>query len=285
MALTPIFGFRSVDAQHCVSGAMLHIFRFHGSSVTEATIFGLGAGLGFAYWHHVGAAPLIGGRGNLRGHGEEELVVRAARRLGVSAERAVPGDDGTAERALLDTLAHGEPVMCMVDEGLLPYLDLPEGFHFGGHAIVIAGHDPVARTVLVSDRDAGFHEIPLDALADARASTGSWIPPERAWWRFDFDGMRAPHPDDVCASIHEVTGHMLDAPVCNLGVSGIAKAAREIGTWPTKLTPLQLRQACGAAAMCIDAGTGAGAFRHLYARLPRRGGPQLRGHRARRDQP
>ena len=44
-------GFRSFPTHHCVTGSMLHVYRFHHHEVSEDMLLGLGAGIGFFYWH------------------------------------------------------------------------------------------------------------------------------------------------------------------------------------------------------------------------------------------
>jgi hypothetical protein len=38
------------------------------------------------------------------------------------------------------------------DMGMLPWFDLPEGYHFGGHTFVVCGFDGM-QTVLASDME------------------------------------------------------------------------------------------------------------------------------------
>ena len=61
--------------------------------------------------------------------------------------------------------------MIHVDMGFLSYFDLPDGYHFGGHVIVVAGYDPETRQVLIADRDEELHPVSLEDLEKARGST------------------------------------------------------------------------------------------------------------------
>jgi len=49
MTVAPLPGFRSLETNHCVTGSMTHLYRYHGSSVSEEMLLGLGAGIGFFY--------------------------------------------------------------------------------------------------------------------------------------------------------------------------------------------------------------------------------------------
>jgi hypothetical protein len=79
-------GFRTFKTDHCVTGSMRHIYEFHGCPVSEDLLLGLGAGVGFIYWHMKGMPPFLGGRANTGRPGEEGLEKTAGRRTGVAVE-------------------------------------------------------------------------------------------------------------------------------------------------------------------------------------------------------
>ena len=139
MTLNPLQGFRSLETYHCVTGSMCHIYEFHKHPVSEELLLGLGAGVSFIYWHVKGTTPFYGGRGNMERPGQEGLEVTAGKRLGVLTQYFRTSSARKAEKALLEMLGAGEPVMLELDMGFLPYLHLPEGYHFGAHAVVVAG--------------------------------------------------------------------------------------------------------------------------------------------------
>lgn len=270
MSLEPFPGFRSLETHHCVTRSMLHIYHAHGHAVSEEMLLGIGSGLGFVYWHPRGAPPMLGGRANVGRPGEEGLEITAGRRTGVRLVRHRTGSARKAEASLLRLLEAGEPVMLQVDLGLLPYVQgLPEGYHFGYPVISVGGYDPGSRRVLAADRDAPLHPLSLEELARARGSTYQPFPPRNTWYTFDFAGRRAPRPDEIRQALSETCGAMLDAPIANLGVRGIRKAAAEVSRWPKRMSEADLRLACHHAFLFIDAagGTGGGIFRRMYARF------------------
>ncbi|HIC92725.1 MAG TPA: DUF4872 domain-containing protein [Anaerolineae bacterium] len=271
MALKPLPGFKSLATHHCVTGSIRHIYEFHDYPISEDLLLGLGAGVGFVYWHMKGTPPFYGGRANVGRPGEEGLEKTAGRRTGVRVESFHTSSARKAEKALLDLLAAGEPVMIHVDMGFLPYFDLPEGYHFGGHVVVVAGYDPETRQVLIADRDEELHSMSLEDLEKARGSTFKPFPPRHKWYTFDFSGKRPPEPEEVQQAIREVTTGMLEPPITNLGVKGIRKAARRTLKWPEIMDEEQLRFACFNIFMFIDAtgGTGGGIFRYMYGRFLR----------------
>jgi len=70
--------------------------------------------------------------------------------------------------------------MVYLDMGFLPYFDVPEGYHFGGHAVVVAGYDPDSGDTLLADRDGVLHPVPLETLQRACGSTYKPFPPRHA---------------------------------------------------------------------------------------------------------
>jgi hypothetical protein len=269
MAFEPFTGFRPFPTHHCVTGSMRHIYQLLGRDVSEELLLGLGAGVGFVYWHQKGQPPFLGGRANVGRNGEEGLERLAGRRTGVQVTQHTTSSSRKAEAALSAQLSAGEPAMLQVDMGLLPYFDLPEEYHFGGHVVAVVGYDEQQRTVLICDRDTTLHPVGLEALAAARGSTFKPFPPRHGSWTFDFTGQRDPRPDEVRDAIREAASAMLEPPIRNLGVAGIRKAATLIGRWPSTLGAETLAAACSNGYFMIDAagGTGGGMFRYMYARF------------------
>jgi hypothetical protein len=270
MSLKSFAGFRSLETHHCVTGSMLHIYDFHRHPISEDMLLGLGAGLGFIYWHMKGMPPMFGGRGNVGRPGEEGLEVTAGRRTGVRVEKHYTGSAKKAEKVLLEMLEAGQPVMMNVDMGFLPYFtDLPDDFHFGGHVIAIGGYDAETRRALVADRDKPLHPVSLDDIAKARGSTFKPFPPRHMWFTFDFSRKRQPHPEEIRQAIREVSTTMLEGPISNIGVRGIRKAAKRTLKWPDTMNEEELRWACFNNFIFIDAtgGTGGGIFRYMYGRF------------------
>ena len=250
---------------------MRHIYEFHDYPISEDLLLGLGAGVGFVYWHMKGTPPFYGGRANTGRPGEEGLEKTAGRRTGVRIQSFHTSSARKAEKALLEMLAAGEPVMIHVDMGFLPYFDFPEEYHFGGHVVVVAGYDPEVRQLLVADRDEELHPVSLEDLEKARGSKFKPFPPKHTWYTFDFSGQRPPEPEEVRQAIREATTGMLEPPITNLGVKGIRKAARRTLKWPESMDKEQLRFACFNIFIFIDTtgGTGGGIFRYMYSRFLR----------------
>ena len=271
MTLQPLAGFRSLTTHHCFTGSMRHIYEFHDHPISEDILLGLGAGVGFIYWHVKGTVPFYGGRINVGRPWEEGLAKTAGRRTGVRVESYQTGSARKAEKALLDMLEAGEPVMIHVDMGFLPYFHFPTEYHFGRHIVVVAGYDPQTRRVLVADRDEELHPVSLEDLTRARGSKFKPFPPRHTWYTFDFSGKRPPEPEEIRQAIREVVTGMLEPPITNLGVKGIRKAAKRTLKWPEIMDEEPLRFACFNVFIMIDAegGSGGGLFRYMYGRFLR----------------
>jgi hypothetical protein len=270
MNLQAFSGFAHFTTQHCVTGSLQHIYHCNGYPISEELLLGLGAGVGFIYWHTRGTQPFLGGRANVGHSGEEGMEKAAGRRTGVGVKIYRTGSAAKAEGALLDQLAAKQPVMLVLDMGYLPYFDFGrQEYHFGYHVVVACGYDPQAGQVLIADRDAQLHPIPLSTLAEARGSRFQPFPPRHAWYAFDFNGKHPPDPAEIFRAIQECVHGMLEPPIANLGVQGIRKASRRIHEWPGVLSEEELKNACINSAILIDerGGTGGGLFRFMYGRF------------------
>ncbi|MCD4753097.1 MAG: BtrH N-terminal domain-containing protein [Anaerolineaceae bacterium] len=269
MTLKPFPNFKSLETHHCVTGSMRDIFEFNQRPVSEEMLLGLGAGVGFIYWHMKGTPPFMGGRANIGRPGKEGMEQIACRRLGVGIELIHTGSARKAEKGLLEFLEAGQPVMLQADMGFLPYFDFGgQEYHFGGHLVVAAGYDPETRDVLIADRDLELHPVPWDDLAAARSSTYKPFPPKNRLYRYDFSKFHPPGSAEVIMSIREVTAAMLEPPITNLGVKGIHKAAKQILKWHETMDIDALHWACFNCFIFIDyaGGTGGGLFRYMYGR-------------------
>ena len=270
MAIKPIDGFSSLETHHCVTGSLRHIYLYYGYPISEEMLLGLGAGVGFIYWHTKGTLPFLGGRANLERPGVEGLEKTVGRRTGVGVESCRTESGRKAEKTLLEMLSADQPVMIILDMGYLPYFDFGgREFHFGYHVVVACGYDPESEQVLVADRDKELHPVAMADLAKARGSKHQPFPPHHAWYTFDFRKKHPPESIEVRRAIHECAAGMLEPPISNFGVRGIRKAAERIRQWPQVLSKDELNETCINTSIMIDArgGTGGGLFRYMYARF------------------
>lgn len=269
MTLKPFTGFEMYPTHHCVTGSVKHIYDFHGYPISEDLLLGLGSGIGFVYFHIKGTDPFYGGRANHVRPGVEGLEKTVGRRTGVKVESHTTSSARTAQGTLREMLGAAEPTLVYLDMGFLSYFDFPDEFHFGGHVVVVAGHDPDTDDVLVADRDRELHPVSRNALEEARGSGFKPFPPQHRWYSFDFTSARPPTPEGVREAISDVCRGMLEPPISNFGVKGIRKAITQTRKWPKVLDAEALRRTCSTVALFIDhrGGTGGGIFRFMYARF------------------
>jgi hypothetical protein len=236
-------------------------------------ILGLGAGMGFIYWKMkiMGEnAVFIGGRGN-----NKNFFNDLGKRTGVKITSISTSSKKKAEKSLIEKLVKKEPVMVFGDMGFLPWFDLPEDYHFGGHTFVVCGFDG-KNTVLASDMDQkatglkkGFYyPITLEQLSKARGSTYKPFPPKNTYLDFDFKSYHEPGTDDILSSIKQTVESQLNPPIKNLGVKGLRHTSKEILKWPIIFGDRELRMNLFSLYIYIEiGGTGGGCFRYMYSRF------------------
>ena len=263
--LRPFDRFIPMQTHHCVTGSMRHIYAFNSHDLGEELLLGLGEGVGFMYWHARGQAPFLGGRAVSK-PGMEQL---AGQRTGVTIAPHTTSNLARARQVLLEQLSLNQPVMLQVDMGFLPYFDFGgQEYHFGGHVIVACGYHPEKQLVLLADRE-GVYPVPLAQLELARSSIFKPFSPKNCWWTFDFAGYRPPAAIDLRAAIAAQASAMLEPPIRNFGVEGIRQAARRIPSWPSLMSPQELRLALFNLYIFISpvGGTGGGLFRYMFSRF------------------
>jgi len=263
----------SLDGYHCQTNSLAKIYYYHGHSISEEMLLGLGSGMGFIYWKMkmgTSAYVFIGGRGN-----NKQFFNDLGNRTGVKIETISTGSTKKAESALLEKMNLKEPVMLFGDMGFLPWFDLPQDYHFGGHTFVICGYNGEG-SVLASDIDnkasglkKGFYyPITLEQLSKARSSTYKPFPPKNTYLKFDFIRYHKPNADDIYSAIKQTAVSHLNPPIKNLGIKGLRYTSREILNWPDLFSEYELRMNLFSIYIFIEiGGTGGGCFRYMYSRF------------------
>jgi len=212
----------------------------------------------------------IGGRGN-----NNNFFTDVGERIGTKIKAVSTSSAKKAELLLLEKFAKIEPVMLFGDMGYLPWFDLPEDYHFGGHTFVVCGFDG-KDTVLASDIDQkasglkkGFYSsLTLEQLSKARNSNFKPFPPKNTFLEFDFKGFHNPKTQDILSSIKQTIDSQLNPPIKNLGIKGIKHTAKEILKWPEIFKDIELRMNLFTLYIFIEiGGTGGGCFRYMYSRF------------------
>lgn len=259
----------ALNGYHCQTNSLAKIFHYYKHPLSEDMLLGLGAGMGFIYWHQKGQPPFIGGRGN------KSFFQDLGKRTGVKIKVNPTSSQKKAEAILIEKLLKKEPVVVFGDMGFLPWFDLPKGYHFGGHTFVICGYDDKDR-VLASDMEPkaiglkkGFYyPITLEQLRKARSSTFKPFPPKNTYLEFDFSNYHPPKKEDIYSSIKQTIDFMLNPPISNMGIRGIRRTAKEILRWPKIFNDKELRMNLFNIYIFIEVGgTGGGCFRYMYSRF------------------
>lgn len=250
--------------RHCVSGSLRRLYAWAGVDVPEEVLLGLGEGVGFIYWHAKDSVPMLGGRAQPA----EGMETLAARRTGVRLDSGTTSSLAKARTGLVAALQAGQAVMLQVDMGYLPYFSFAgSGYHFGGHVVLACGYDSSRDLVLVADREAGFFEVPMDQLAQARASRHKPFPPANRWWTADATAFHQPAPVDLALALEHQARAMLNPPIANLGCRGLATAARRVRDWPGIMGSRAVKAALWNLWVFASpvGGSGGGNFRHMLA--------------------
>jgi len=263
----------ALDGYHCVTNSLRKIFHHYSHPLSEDMLLGLGAGMGFIYWHmKMGSSDyvFIGGRGN-----NKNFFSDLGKRIGVEIEAKSTSSSKKAEAILLERLTKKEPVMLFGDMGFLPWFEFPQEYHFGGHTFVVCGYDGKS-TVLASDMDQkasglkkGFYSpISFEQLGKARGSTYKPFPAKNAYLEFDFKKYHDPKPEDIYSSIEQTVEAQISPPIKNIGIKGIRHSAAEIVNWPDIFKDRELRMSLFNLYIFIEiGGTGGGCFRYMYSRF------------------
>lgn len=260
----------ALDGYHCQTNSLAKIYNYFGHPLSEDMLLGLGAGMGFIYWHQKGMYPFVGSRGN-----NKEFFNDIGKRTSVKIEVKSTASEKKAEEALLKKMSMNEPVMVFGDMGYLPWFDLPEDYHFGGHTFMVCGYDG-KNDVLVSDMDQkaigpkkGFYSsASLEQVRKARNSKHKPFPPKNTYLEFDFENYLLPGEEEIYSAIRQNMESMTDPPISNLGIKGIRRTADEIVKWKNIFDESELRLNLFTLYIFIEVGgTGGGSFRYMYSRF------------------
>jgi len=260
----------ALDGYHCQTNSLAKIYHFYGHPLTEDMLLGLGSGMGFIFWHQKDTYPFIGGRANLK-----SFFSDTGKRTSVAIEVKTTSSVQKAKDRLIELLSNQIPVMMYGDMGMLPWFDLPDNYHFGGHTFVVCGFDGI-QTLLASDMEQKatglkkgiYSRVSLDELKKARSSTFKPFPPKNTWLEFDFSRFKDPDEQDIYSAIKQTAEAMLYPPISNVGIKGFYRTASEIEKWPGLFNDKQLRMFLFNIYIFIEiGGTGGGCFRYMYSRF------------------
>ncbi len=263
--------FRHRQSAHCESGVTANLLRNAGFEITEAMVFGLGAGINYAYLPmvRVNRLPLIAYR-SMPG----AIFKRVTRSLKVTTSMTKFKDPASAREALDLQLERGVPVGLQVGIYWLPFMPPALRFHFNSHNMVVYGKED--DEYLVSDPTMeGPATIASVDLDRARFAEGP-LAPRGKMYTLTSVPKNPDLPPLLRKSIKSVCNAMLRAPLPFVGVKGIRFFARRMANWPKKLGEKHASYHLGhTIRMQEEIGTGGGGFRFVYAAFLQEAAPLM----------
>ena len=256
----PALPFEHKQTAHCESGVMSALLRERGTTLSEAMVFGIGAGLTFAYLPFIklGGLPLISYR-----MPPKSIMRGVSKRLGITMQYDTFKSVDAGMRALDEKLAAGRVVGLQTSVFWLPYFPPDMRFHFNAHNLVV--YEKRGDTYLISD-PVFEHPVECDAesLAKARFVRGALAPNGLLYYPVEIPGRMDLAPA-IRKAIKFTTGMMLHTPVPIIGIRGIRLVARKI----RKLDPAKAKYnkllLGHVVRMQEEIGTGGAGFRFLYS--------------------
>jgi hypothetical protein len=253
--------FHHRQAAHCENGVTSNLLRFHHLNLSEAMVFGIGAGLffGFMPFIKLNNLPLFSFR-----PWPGAIFNRITRRLGIGNQRQKFKDPGQAMEALDKNLEKGIPTGCLVGVFHLTYFPKAYRFHFNAHNIVVIGREN--GHYLISDPIMeSIERLSYDDLMRVRFAKGAYPPKGRM-----YSITEVPSSPDlkkaIVQGIRQTCHDMLQIPLPLFGVKGIRFLSSRMRRWPKKLGPKKASLYLGQVVrMLEEIGTGGGGFRFMYA--------------------
>ncbi len=158
---------RHVPGVHCASTAISDVMNFWGHELDEADCFGLGAGLGFAYFESEAMSPT-----RMTATRNRYLEERCFSSIGIPFQWIAEPDPAKAQTQLRKYLDNGIPVLLRADIAYLPHYNTAT--HFPPHVIVAWGHGD--NSVFVADTGwKELQEVSWDDLSKARYGGNAYI--------------------------------------------------------------------------------------------------------------
>ena len=256
-------GFKPFVGKHCETTALKRVLDYHGLSLSEEMLLGLGGGIGFIYWHMKNMpSPFVGGRS---GKGTT-FPTNICRRIGADVSIVETSSSNKGYEELKALLAEGEPAVVYGDMAYLPYFAVPEMAHFGGHVFVVFGLDEARDEVYIYDRGKKSVTVSIADLAKARGSKYPPFPPKHRLLKIKYPVKIGDLKEVIKESIRECCQNMLRPPIKNIGLAGMEKWSKLVVKWPEQFRGINLLGALMNGFIYIETGgTGGNAFRSMYA--------------------
>lgn len=236
--------------------------------MSEAMVFGLGSGLGLGFMKFKGIGPTIGGR-------QYKFEDNLCKLLSIQHNKFQTTNPEEGWHKLKSMLEKNIPAAINLDMAYLPYQEIPEGFHFGQHAVVVCGYNPKNSTVLIADtqfpdiKEVSFND--LDAARNSRYDR--WMDPRNFIYEFDFPDSLPDLKEVIPIAIRlngknlQQKGRMMRIFGITNGLDTISKFSKSLESWLNLTTKELEDRSRDTAGFISEYGTGGGLFRYLYARF------------------
>ncbi len=242
--------------KHCETTTLGALLRHVGIDLSEPMLFGLGAGLGFAYWDaKTMAFPFLGGRIK-----PAALTRNLASRLGLTMQAQETTSVRAAWRNVAAAIDAGSPVGLQLDSYHLDYFTTR--IHFGAHFVAMYGYDDTYAYLVETAQQGGTVRTTRKSLELARGERGPMTARNLSYTVAAAGGL----PDlgeVVAAAIRSNASDFLNPPIANLGHRGIRKAAGQVTKWLERSADPR-RDLTLAASLMERGGTGGALFRAMY---------------------
>ena len=229
---------------HCESSSMRDLFEFYGFPMSESMAFGIDATMGFGFFDTTSSVSFIpesnipfflGGK-----QGTIEPNSLACRLLGITLRKQSFTSADKAWEESKKLISQDTPLILQIDLGYLPYLQTEGNFHFGGHAITLAGYNEEEGIAYVGDSEYdGFQKIAIEQLKNGRSSDfgPKFMRPKNTQFSMTRrpDGKHPPLAAGVKVAIQKVVTNMLRPSVNSNGIQGLKLFASSIPQWQDKL--------------------------------------------------
>ncbi len=253
--------FEHRQSAHCENGAVSNLLNFHGLTLSEPMVFGIGSGLFLCHLPFVklNGIPVTTYR-TLPG----QIFRRFAKRTGIQVHTQKFRSEEKAMEELDRCLEKGLPVGMLTSVFYLPYLPKAFRFHFNAHNIVAFGKKN--GNYLISDSVMDYTtEISPEDLIRARFAKGTAPPKGRMYYPLavptDID-LKQP----IIKGIKNTAYDMSRIPVPLFGHKAGHFLAKRIRKWPEKLGKRKASQFAGhLIRMQEEIGTGGAGFRFIFA--------------------
>ncbi|MHA2357977.1 MAG: DUF4872 domain-containing protein [Candidatus Heimdallarchaeaceae archaeon] len=263
--------FKHMEGKNCQLSSLRKVLAYYGIDFSEEMIMGIASGIGFIYWDmKIMPFPFIGG---LNGK-DIDLFEKPLKNIGGKAELVKQTTSRKVSyNQLLEILSKKKPIIPFVDIAFLPYFfreDAPypneSAGHFGGHTFVVYGLDETEGLVFISDRFTKTNTTTINQFMDAHSSVFAPFaarnkkviihPPKK-----EFDLQNA-----IRKAIRDNSEDMMKPPISNIGLKGMMKFEKMVGTTWLKFSPEKMMHTLYMTYIYnATGGTGGALCRNMYS--------------------